>query len=106
MLASVVALIQSRARILSGEVNDVEEDGNEPDKPDRPWREHDAETCQNLLLKEQVDTKHSNPADQPLIAARETDNSEVEEEDDTADKGEDQIDDGMVLGGWSAPGRL
>lgn len=113
-LASAVELIQSRAGVQDVDVNDVPEDGDEDgegDELDGPRLERDGEANQDMLSREREAARSTQaetqaPAEEGTKGEDVEDEVDAENELDGVDEPEDRIDDGMVLGGWAAPGRL
>lgn len=104
-LREAVALIQSRAGVTDGEINDIEQAGDE-NEPDRPQHEHQKEAAQAALAWEREGTGATGSVTEPRSEGDGSGKGPNEEDDAGEDKQEDRIDDGMVLGGWAEPGRL
>lgn len=110
VLKSAVALIQGRAGITSVEINDVKEAGNEGE-PDGPQHERNREVHQDTLAWErvaaQIDETTTQAQSKKDVNREELDGKDgASDEVEGVDEQEDQIDDGMVLGGWAEPGCL
>lgn len=111
-LSEAIGLIQARAGIPTEQLGDVPEDGEEGE-PDGPRHERDSEADQDALAREREAARITSATSTGPVrtdtAADDEDiepDEETEEEMDEVDELEEHIDDGMVLGGWSAPGRL
>lgn len=108
-LVEAVELIQNRAGVSEEEVEDLPEDGDE-DEVGSPRHERAGERDQDALVQDRalalikngrIDTTQGlGTVDESVEGEDQEENTAVIEEE------EDRIDDGMVLGGWAAPGRL